>query len=213
MFKTISSLFLEDTAPAKPEPAKVEPAKADVKAEPVMAPPVIYGAPDPKIIELIEQTISKADLPGFDYLEFRKSFDSMSAAALTDQQKMTAIFATAQVMGATKESLIGAIDHYLKVLDGLKKEFVANAERAKEIKVVARQNSISEIESKIVETLAKVEELNRSIQESRVEQAKLQEEIKAEQLSISNTSASFESAYSNKVRQLSDDRQKMEAYL
>lgn len=161
MLGKLASMFVEIEGGTPPPQQQAEQAQTQAPAAaPTPAPaaqpttphpvPVVPASVDESMVEFLAQAVEEANLPGFDYIEFRNALAQMASAQLPEQQKFIAVFATASTMGLTKEKLFEAINHYQGVLDSKKQEFQAHVEHMTQQDIVAREERKAAIEAKIL---------------------------------------------------------------
>lgn len=230
MFGKLASMLvdIENDAPKTPtpEPAKtsakpVSPAYAvaaslvpptQVATVPIVA-PAIPGAVDENMVNFLSQAIEEANIPGFDYIEFRNSLAAMANTPLPENQKYIAVFATASTMGLTKDSLLKAIDHYQGILDSKKKEFQVQVDQMTVREVQKREDLKAAKEAEIQTLLQQIQDAQAAIATKQQEVLEINSEIGRERLNIQQTAASFEATYNFISGKLQGDKQKIEAYI
>lgn len=221
MFGKLASMFVEvenTTTPTPPQEKKpvqqpVPPASVvPTSAVPVVA-PAIPGAVDENMVKFLSQAIEDANIPGFDYIEFRNALAAMASAPLPENQKYIAVFATASTMGLTKDSLLKAIDHYQGILDSKKKEFQAQVDQMIAREVTKREELKAAKETEIQTLLQQIQEAQAAIAAKQQEALEINSEIGRERLNIQQTSASFDATYNFVSGKLQGDKQKIEAYI
>jgi hypothetical protein len=187
------------------------------KAEPVPVPKpivtVVPGQADPDMIKILEDAISESNLPGFDYIEFRDSMARMSGVPMTEEQKYQAVFATAQSIGATKQTLLDAVDHYLKVIDGKHAEFQDFVGGIQSTEVTSKEKIVADLNSEIESEAAEIQRLTQSIQEKRQKQDATNLEIVQSKQNIQNKMSAFEASKAMIVNTLTSDKTKISTYL
>lgn len=214
MFETfgrLASVFV-DTESNKPKVApKASEAPASVALKPVAL--VIPGQPDPEMAKIIQEAIETSNLPGFDYIEFRDSLVRMAGVPMTEEQKFQAVFATAQSMGVTKQVLLDAVDHYLKVIGSKAAEFESFVSGVETQQVTSKEKSVTDLTTTIEGEAAEINRLTISIQEHRKQQDAINLEIVQAKQDIQNKRSAFEATRSAIANNLTSDRTKIETYL
>ena len=74
---------------------------------------------DEKSVDTLTKALNNANLPGFDYLEFKQSLGALSGLNMDEAMGIKSAFATAATMGVTKIKLKETAQHYKSVLAGL----------------------------------------------------------------------------------------------
>ena len=122
---------------------------------------------DEKSIEFISKAIEKANLPGFDYLEFRMAVDNLKKMNLDEAMSFKSAFATASTMGLTKEKLLETAAHYKAVVLKEKEQFDAASAKQQDIKVGANLQQVAEFQRVINDNEAKIRQLQSEIDTAR----------------------------------------------
>ena len=61
---------------------------------------------DERSINVLTKALENANLPGFDYLEFKQSLAALTQMNMDEAMAIKSAFATASTMGLTKEKLL-----------------------------------------------------------------------------------------------------------
>lgn len=135
---------------------------------------------DDKSCKSLTDALLRNNLKGFDYLEFRASLRALASLKMESSQVFQSAFATASVIGLTKEHLVSSAEHYKSVLQKEKNSFDIALQNQVNQHVVARNNEIlaleqqislfkqqiAELESKIIKNEALIKFKNEQIIES-----------------------------------------------
>lgn len=202
------------SVPAAPT-ATTTPIPATVAATPIAraVPMVIPGQVDEEMAKILEDAVSEANIPGFDYLEFRDVLANMASINMPEAQKFQAAFASAQVNQVTKQQLLEAIDFYIKVIETKGTEFVNYVAGLKATDVDGKTQEISDLEAQISDDAAKIQQLTEQITERRKQQDALRLAQTQAENDINSKSAAFESTKAAVIAKLASDRTKIENYI
>lgn len=118
---------------------------------------------DEKSIEFISNAIEKANLPGFDYLEFRMAVDNLKKMDLDEATAFKSAFATARTMGLTKEKLLETAAHYKAVVLKEKEQFDVASSKQQDIKVGANLQQVAELQRSVDANELKIKQLQAEI--------------------------------------------------
>ena len=207
----LASVFvdLEESDKPKEQPkASAEP--TSVASKPVM--PIIPGQPDPEMAKIIQDAIEAANLPGFDYIEFRDALVRMAGVPMAEEVKFQAVFATAQAM-VSKQGLLDAVDHYLKVVDEKTTEFESFVSGVEAQQVTAKEKSVEGLDQQIESEAAEIQRLTLSIQEHGKQKDAINLEILQAKQDIQNKRSAFEATRAAIANSLTADRTKIDTYL
>ena len=210
-FGKFASAFVDLGDSDKPKISSAQPAVVEPAPKPVA--PVIPGQPDPEMIKILQEAIETSNLPGFDYIEFRDSLVRMASVPMTEEQKFQAVFATAQSVNCTKQILLDAVDHYLKVIADKAAEFQSYVQGVEATEITAKQEAVSKLTKEIEAKADEINQLTLTIQEKRKQQDALNLEIVQAQQDIQNKKSSFEATRVLVANNLTSDRTKIDTYL
>lgn len=198
------------TAPATAKPTAVVAAAPVARASAAIA---IPGQVDPDMAKILEDAISEANIPGFDYIEFRDVLANMATLGLPEPKMFQAAFASAQIAKVTKPQLLEAIDFYLKVIATKGTEFHDYVAGLEATDVLGKDQAIADLDKLIEEDALQIQKLTASIGERRKRQDALRMEKAQADLDIKNKTASFESTQAAIVGRLNSDRNKIDTYI
>ena len=219
MLKNLKSLFIvEEEVPDKGKAKASKPANKAPSA-PVSTParkPMVQardGKVTQKFTDILLSAMDKADLEGFDYLEYKKSLKSLQKMNMAEGTAYQSAYAMAQTMGATPEHLVKTAEHYLNALVQEEKKFENALSNQQDNRVGAKRQEQQQLTKTIQDKEAQIKMLQAEIQQHQQKLGKLDGEIKQADLSIANTKNDFFASYQNLVRQIQEDITKMKQYL
>ena len=111
---------------------------------------------DEKSVEYIAKAIEKANLPGFDYLEFRMAVDNLKKINLDEVTAIKSAYATMSTMGLTKERIIETAAHYKSVLVKEREQFDAASQKQQTLKIGQNLQQVGDLQRKVTENEAKI---------------------------------------------------------
>ncbi len=160
---------------------------------------------DERSVEFLSKAISKSNLPGFDYLEFKQSIKAMANMDLDKASKYQSAFATASTLGLDRKKLIETAQHYKTVLEKEKKQFDAALGKQVNEKIAARKAQKTKLleEKKLLEK--KITEMQERLSKM---DGKLNEADKAigeAEGRINDARTKFESTYTQFLQSIGDD--------
>jgi ABC-type transporter Mla subunit MlaD len=154
------------SAPVTPPPsAPTAPVPAAAIAPAVVPIDPSQGQKDQAIVEGLSKALSDANLSGFDYFEFAQILEKLQATLPSEQLKFQTAFSSAAVMGATKAQLLESTNHYLKVLEDEANKFAGMVAEQLKTTVTDKEDSVSTIESTILEKSEQINKLTQEINE------------------------------------------------
>ena len=223
MFGKLAGLFIETEEEPKKEDNKEEPAQQAAPpqstasqptvSQPTQAPPVIISGVNEEMAEFLFSSIQEADLPGFDYPEFKQALNNMSTVALPENQKFQTVFATASTLGLTKEKLVSSIEHYQEVINKKKEEFGLHVQSMIENEISSREALKAQKEQTIAELNEQIQKAQMEIASKQQEVLQISNEINEHNLKIQQTASSFEATYNFVSGKLEEDKNKVNSYI
>ncbi|HMO38665.1 MAG TPA: hypothetical protein PKC76_07245 [Saprospiraceae bacterium] len=206
MLKNIKSLFILEEEKPKPPPAP----KAAIETQ---APATSPGEVRDEFMEILFKAMQAHNLDGFDYLEFKKSLQSLQTVPMDEPTRYRSAFAMAQTMGATPEKLLQTAQHYLDVLQQEEQKFQMAAANQQEKLVGTREQEIRQIEAAIQTKTEQIEQLTRDIEQHRQQTATLRAEITEAAAKVDTTTRNFEASYQALAGRIGTDMANIQKYL
>lgn len=212
MLKNLKALFIVEEEPRKPvetdRDEKVQPA-----APPRPAGEVGPGKASEKFIEILFKAMEEANVEGFDYLEFKRSLQSLNQVAMDEPTRFQSAFAMARTMGADAGRLVQTARHYVEVLQKEEEKFGLAAAKQKEVQVGAKQTEIQNLEQTVAAKEAKIRELMQEIEAHGRQIEALRQEVSEATVKVESTRNDFTASYNFLVKQIESDIEKMQQYL
>lgn len=214
--KLLSFFIKEEPQPAnqpRPEPASARPATASV---PPNATEAASATIDPKFMDHFAGVLSKANLPGPDYFEFRDILRSLANLGLSEDKQYQAAWASFKAMsggGADLGLLTGTANQYLTALNTDRDGFLKSADAALAEKVGGLQNEQAQLQ-RDNEALAKqIADLQQRLSTNVERLAKIGGEVADQSQKIAQNKTSYEATFSTVTGQIKADVAKISTYL
>lgn len=221
MWKNLKGYFIieeeENKGPKKssiPDRRNSEPTNnkpSQPAAPPSSAPP--QGKVSDRFVEILLQSMERANQPGFDYLEYKKALKNLEKMNFDDSTKFQTAYAAAQSMGVTPDQLVKSAEYYLKTLKGEEDKFSAALAKQRNDQIAKKENRLTQLGQSIQEQEARIKELQDKIAKTRAQQEKLRKDIANSTGKIAKTQADFERTYRTIVDSIKADVAKMKEYL
>ncbi|CAH0998669.1 hypothetical protein LEM8419_00014 [Neolewinella maritima] len=189
------------SAPAAP------PAASSSAAAPVT------GRVSGKFEDALLQAMERANLPGFDYLEYKKSLQNLQKMNFDEAMRFQTAYAAAQSMGVTPQQLTESAAHYLQALKTEQDKFTAAVQKQQDDQVGSKQNELKRLDALVSEQEAKIAALQEQIAKTRTRQQQLQQTIGESRQKIQATAADFRKTYDTITGSITADIEKMRQYL
>ena len=165
---------------------------------------------DERSLKSLLTALDNANLPGFDYLEFKQSVNALQDMGMDDKTAFKSAFAAASTMGLTKDKLVETAKHYTKVLANEMDQFEQACKSQIDRKVNSKKTEVEALRQKIKEYEAKIEQLKEQIQKSQTTIDKADETIQAEMDKINNTKEAFDYTFKSVLNQIMVDIESIE---
>lgn len=193
-------------------------ANADkVPSPPRSVPPptsaVSQGTVSEKFLEVLFGAIEKANQEGFDYLEFRKSLQSLKGMAMDEPTRFKSAFAMAQSMGTTVDHLRASAQYYLNVLRQEEQKFGEALKHQQAQQVEAKKNQIVALDDNIKSREAQIVALQQEMASFQQQRRDLEQQIAQATENIAGIQRDFMASFQQVVGQIEDDAAAMEQFL
>lgn len=215
VLKNLKRLFVieeEDSRPPSPSSGQSGAGTEQEVTAPASSAAGPSGSPS-RFLDILLEAFQKHNQEGFDYLEFRKSLQSLQDMSMDEPTRYQSAFAVAKTLGVSKNQIADSANHYLNVLE---------QETVKFQEAVAKQTA-AQVDAKAEEIAASSRELEaktKQIQMLQDEIVQLQSKIGQIQMqkdqsarTIHGTQADFASAKELLLHQIQTDLEKINTYL
>lgn len=214
--KKLKSVFVVETAPSE-EPASEPRATAEVSktisTQPIATPIVPKGTISDKFTEILFQAMEAANQEGFDYVEYKRSLQTLEKMPMDEKTRYFSAFAAAQSMGITKDKLLGSADFYLSVLKNENLKFQEATKGQREKQIGGKEKVIENLAATIQAKGEQIARLTEEIQKHQAEMDALKTEIADSVVKIETTMNDFTASYTNLAQQIEADKTKMQQFL
>ncbi len=146
---------------------------------------------DEKSVEYIAKAIEKANLPGFDYLEFRMAVDNLKKINLDEITAIKSAYATMSTMGLTKEKIIETANHYKSVLVKEREQFDVASQKQQTLKIGQNLQQVGDLQKKVADHEAKIKQLQEEMEAARAKIRELDYERENASAKIEETKTKY----------------------
>lgn len=219
--KKMKGLFVEEVEPTPGSsriPKGNAPKPKTVPQTP--APPAISesksGAPGKvtdKFNNVLLGAMEKANLDGFDYLEYKQSLQSLKSMNLDEATRYRSAFAMAKTMNVDLPHLVRTAGHYVQVLQQEEAKFEQALANQQTSRIAERKQQATSLEKLVQEKEAQIKKLQQEIEQHRAQAEKIKAEVGKAQGKMETTKNNFIASYNNLVRQIHNDVERMKQYL
>ncbi|MFK7934222.1 MAG: hypothetical protein AB8G22_11985 [Saprospiraceae bacterium] len=225
VFKNIKSLFVvEDAELVKKETGK-SPTKSNTqpsrsKPAPAANSPVMPestsgqpGKVSSKFMDVLLRSMEAADLDGFDYLEFKKSLQSLAKMPMDEATRYKSAFAMAQTMGVSPQKLIDSATHYINVLKREEDKFEKALAGQQSQQIGNKKQQIQQLDNLAKQKAEQIKKLTEEITQHQKQSEQLKKEIQDRTVKIETTKNDFIASFNALVAQIHGDVENMKQYL
>lgn len=215
--KKIKSVFIvEDSAaaPTNATPPSVKPSITPVSAS---VSPVISTAGTGKVTDTFTQilfsALEKNNQEGFDYIEYKRSLQTLEQMPMDEKTRYFSAFAAAQSMGISQQKLIDSASFYLTILKNEENKFQEATKSQREKQIGGKEKAIQSLAADIKAKGEQIARLTEEIQANQKEMEAMKNEISESIVKIETTMNDFTASYSNLANQIQTDIQKINEYV
>ncbi|MFK7809227.1 MAG: hypothetical protein AB8F74_15595 [Saprospiraceae bacterium] len=231
MFKKLKALFIAEDSdlkealekkeaidqgsvqtPVEETPVSSAPQSSST-SESFQAPANIEGEVDDKFINILFAAMEKANLPSFDYIEFKQSLRNLAKMPMDEATRFKSAFATAQTMGATPQKLVDAAQHYINILNAEEQKFQSALANQRNKQIGNKEASIKNMTMQLQNKEQKITQLQKEIEADKAKMNSMKEEISGAAVKMEKTQKDFVASYNALVGQIKADAEKIKQYL
>ncbi|MDX1912143.1 MAG: hypothetical protein SFV22_11680 [Saprospiraceae bacterium] len=168
---------------------------------------------DARSLEFLAQAIEKNNLPGFDYLEFKRAVAQLGEMKLDEPTAHKSAYTTAATLGITKEKLIETAGYYRSVVEKEKEHFAKALDHQNATKVAARQEEIKRLRDQIERHKSEIARLQDEIAGYLNHADQAEAAVKAETEKLEKARSAFEQTHLSVLNTIDRDVENMHKYL
>lgn len=212
--KKLKGVFVVDEGGEAEEKSQPKPAKVTSLPAPTRTvPSSVSGNVSEKFTDILLQAMERNNQEGFDYIEYKRSLQTLEKMPMDEKTRYFSAFAAAQSMGISQQKLIESAGFYLNILQVEQKQFNAATNGQREKQVGGKENAIKSLEKSIQEKGETIAKLTQEIQQHQAEMEATKAEIQEAVVKIETTMQDFHASFSNLENQINTDVEKMKTYL
>lgn len=178
-----------------------------------VTPAPVVGKASDKFYEILFGAMETNNQPGFDYLEYKKSLQTLAKMPMDEATRYSSAYAAAQAMGVSSQALNDSAQFYLNVLktEDTKFQESVNAQRQKQIG--SKEKAITDLDATIKAKGEQIAKLTQEIAAHQEDMSKMKAEISEAVVKIETTLSDFHVTYSDLIGQIGQDVENMKKYL
>ncbi|MEZ0539639.1 hypothetical protein [Fibrella arboris] len=218
--KLLGFFIKEDPAapnvPASPAaPPRSEPQGISSVAAPAQAAGTVTGSVDTKFIDHFAGVLSKANLQGPDYFEFREILRNLGNLGLPEDKQFQAAWASFKAMASTGDPgmLATAANQYLAALSADRDAFLKSVEVATKERVGGLLDEQKRLQADNEAIAKQIAELQQRATANTDRLSKISGEVSEQSAKINQNKANFETTYATFTDQIKSDVSKIATYL
>ena len=150
---------------------------------------------------------------GFDYLEYKKSLQTLSKMPMDEQTRYFSAFAAAQAMGITAQKLNDSAQFYLNILKSEDSKFQESVSVQRQKQIGSKEKAINDLDATMKAKSEQIVRLTQEIKTHQDDMEKMKAEISDAVIKIETTLSDFHATYNDLIGQIGQDVEKMKKYL
>jgi hypothetical protein len=171
------------------------------------------GKASEKFYDILLGAMEANNQEGFDYLEYKKSLQTLSKMPMDEQTRYFSAFAAAQAMGVTPQKLTDSANFYLKVLASEDSKFQESVNAQRQKQIGNKEKAIADMDATIKAKTDQIARLTQEIQAHQADMEKMKAEISDAVVKIETTLNDFHATFSELTAQINKDVENMGKYL
>ncbi len=166
---------------------------------------------DERALDFLTKALEKNNLPGFDFLEFKKAVAGLEKLGMDEKMAYKSAFTTAATMGFSKEKLVETVGYYRSVIVKEKEAFDAATAAQLESKVESKNREIARLNDQIERHKAQIARMQDEIAAYLTDREAAEKSLAAEQEKIEKGRSAFEKTHAAILLELDRDVEKIHA--
>ena len=150
---------------------------------------------------------------GFDYLEYKKSLQTLSKMPMDEQTRYFSAFAAAQAMGITAQKLNDSAQFYLNILKSEDSKFQESVSVQRQKQIGSKEKAINDLDATMKAKSEQIVRLTQEIKTHQDDMEKMKAEISDAVIKIETTLSDFHATYNDLIGQIGQDVENMKKYL
>lgn len=211
--KKLKGVFVVDDGSEPEEKTQPEAPAKKVTAPAKMTSPSVSGNVSEKFTDILLQSMERNNQEGFDYIEYKKSLQTLEKMPMDEKTRYFSAFAAAQSMGISQQKLIDSAKFYLGILKTEEQQFLNATKGQREKQIGGKEKAIASLAKTIQEKGELIAKLTEEIQQHQTEMDAMKSEIQEAVVKIDTTMQDFHASFTNLESQINGDISKMQTYL
>ena len=171
------------------------------------------GKVSDKFYDILFGAMETHNQEGFDYLEYKKSLQTLSKMPMDEQTRYFSAFAAAQAMGITSQKLNESAQFYLNILKSEDSKFQESVSLQRQKQIGSKEKAITDLDATMKAKSEQIVRLTQEIKTHQDDMEKMKAEISDAVIKIETTLSDFHATYNDLIGQIGQDVEKMKKYL
>lgn len=171
------------------------------------------GKVSDKFYEILFGAMETNNQPGFDYLEYKKSLQTLAKMPMDEATRYSSAYAAAQAMGVSSQALKDSAQFYLNVLKTEDSKFQESVNVQRQKQIGSKEKAITDLDATIKAKGEQIAKLTQEIAAHQEDMSKMKAEISEAVVKIETTLSDFHATYSDLIGQIGQDVENMKKYL
>ena len=171
------------------------------------------GKVSDKFYEILFGAMEINNQPGFDYLEYKKSLQTLSKMPMDEATRYGSAYAAAQAMGVSSQALNDSAQFYLNLLKTEDSKFQDSVNIQRQKQIGSKEKAIIDFEATIKAKGEQIAKLTQEIAVHQQDMGKMKAEISEAVVKIETTLNDFHATFSDLINQIGQDIENMKKYL
>ena len=168
---------------------------------------------DRKSAKFLVDALSKNNLQGFDYLEYKQSLDALEGLSMGEEIAFKSAFATASTMGLTKGKLLETANYYKKILEQEENKFEQALQAQTKLQIASKHKEMTNHQKAIEQKKQKIKQMQVEIDKHVVRMEEVQKEIESAKYKIFAAKENFEKTFQAIAGEIDDDIEKIKSFV
>jgi hypothetical protein len=173
----------------------------------------VQGEVNDRFLKILFDALEKNNLEGFDYLEFKKSLQSLSAMPMDEATRFKSAFAMASSMNVSAKQLLDSADFYINILSQEEQKFENALAQQKSTKVHSQEEQVKQLDMTMKAKAEQIKQLTQEIDTLQQEIVATNTEIAEQTAKVTKTKNDFTVSYNAVSQQIQGDVANMKKYL
>jgi hypothetical protein len=171
------------------------------------------GTLDQRIFDSLQKALEDSNQPGFDFLEFKNSLQTLAGIIPDEATRYKSAYATAATMGLTVDKLLQSAKFYQGILTREKENFDKAVNQQVDLNVTAKQKDAERLQALIQQKAEQIKKLTEEIAAHQAEMTQAQSVITEAANRIEATKQNFYHTLDIVTGQIQNDVTNIERYL